>query len=740
VVFDPATGDPFPGHVLPANRIDSVARNYLNAFDPPNAPGVSNNFLKFRKIDETINQYDVRLDVPWSQKQTVFGRFSLHNQSRTRDSFFTKLPAGFGAGEETGSTRQVAFGDTDIFSPNPINDFRFGFTRIFIGIHECGIGGRCGVSPTISKDLGIPNVNRGDPLSEGGVGLGTGGTGFIEFTGDGGPFWVPSNNTYFSDKVAIIKGAHSIKFGGEVRLRQINPFDGGRTGPAKGFLGADSGASGNAQAGLLLGVMSFSARPQVNGPFTLTSSEWGLFVQDDWKATPNLTFNIGLRYDFFRPQGERFNRVGNFDLQTGTIRVASTDNRDLVNSDKNNFGPRFGLAYSFGPERKFVVRGGYGLLYSLDATQFPPLTFNPPNFAPAFVGGTNPATGQRVSLSSGPPIFPGGNDALNLDGGFSYRYIDPNKRDSYVHQYNLSVQWEFAPNWVVDAGYVATRGRKLQSVRNLGAAGSGLGIAHTRTGSFLNNVKAYENRSNSDYDSLQVRVEKRLSYGLATITSYTWSHSIDDSTGDFGAIGEARGDFGGPVNPPNAAMERGTSGFDYRHRFTSAVIYDLPFGRGQRYLNQLDPVTDRVLSGWQVNFIILGQSGQPYTVTLAGSSVRPDLVGDPSPTDADRQAGRVFNPNAFRKPTATVTNFAGKKVTIGTAGRNVLRGPSRANTDFSLFKNTRLTEGVNLQFGIEFFNFFNNVQKVVPNTGLNFNPDGTVLLGSGGNPGELFNA
>lgn len=502
-------------------------------------------------------------------------------------------------------------------------------------------------------------------------------------------------------------------------------------------MGADAGATGNAQAGLLLGIMNFSARPQVNGPFTLTSSEWGFFVQDDWKATPNLTFNIGLRYDFFKPQVERYNRIGNYDLATGTIRVASDDDRDLVNPDKNNFGPRFGFAYAFGPERKLVLRGGYGLLYALDATEFPPLTFNPPNFPPAFIGGTHPVTRRPVTFSTGPPVFPGGGDPLNLDPTFSYRMVDPNRRDSYIHQYNLSVQWEFASNWVLDVSYVATKGLKLLAVRNLGV-NRGLGVARTRTGQLLNGVKTYENRAQSSYDSLQVRLEKRFSYGLGAITSYTWGHSLDNSTGDFGAIGEARGEFGGPVNPLNERLERGSSGFDYRHRLTSAVIFDLPFGHGRPLLNNLDPVTDRIIGGWQVNFIVLGQSGQPFTATVAGSSVRPDLVGDPSPTDQDRQAGRSFNPSAFRPPSQSVMNFAGRSITFGTAGRNILRGPKRWNTDFSLFKNTRITENVNLQFGIEFFNLFNNVQLVLPNSGISFNNDGSVNFSN--NVGQTFNA
>jgi len=730
---------------IPANLIDPVAQRYLNAFPLPNFPqnGVSNNFLKLRNVEETIDGFDVRIDHNLSTNHVLFGRFSYADQFRSRESFFDALPAGFGAGEEDGSTRQFAFGSTYSFAPTTINDFRFGYTRITIGINECGVGGRCGISPTVSADLGIPNANAGaDELRQGGLGVGTGGLGGIEFTGDGGPFIVPQNHFYISDKVTFLRGNHNIRAGGEVRFRQVNAFDGGRTGPAKGFLGFDGGtggATGNAQANMLLGIAGFSAAPQVNGPFTLSSHEYSAFVHDDWKVSPRLTLNLGLRYDLFTNPFERHNRFGNYDFASQRILLASDDDRNLVSDDHNNFGPRIGFAYAVDNDRNIVVRGGWGLLYFQDAAEFPPLALNPPNGAPVFLGGTD-QQGRPVNLSTGPPQAIGNSDPVNLQEFASYRFVDPNNRTAYTHQYNLGVQWQFASTWVLDVGFQGSSTKRLLATRNLGSGdfqdgsfSTGLGLARTVTDGELAFLKAYENRAAASYSSLQARLEKRLSQGLVMINSYTWSHAIDETSGDFGAVAEARGEFGGPQNPFCFSCEKGNSGFDYRHRFTSSVVYDLPFGRGRPFLDQGGAI-DKVIGGWQVNFIIIAQSGQPYSI-VTGNGRRPDIISNPL---ENVPAGLEYNPNAFAPPSGRVTNLGGGEVRFGSAGRNILRGPSRYNTDFSLFKNTSLTETVSIQLGIEFFNFFNNVQRVVPNNFLNFDANGNVDFGN--QPGQIFNA
>ena len=732
-VCDPVTGQAFPNGIIPLNRQDPVARTFLQAFDLPNFPGTFNNFLKLRRIEEQINGFDVRIDHNISDHNVLFGRFSLANQFRARESFFTQLPAGFGAGEEDLNSRQLALGDTYSISPTTINDFRLGFSRVNIAINECGVQGRCGISPTISADLGIPNVNFGeDPVRQGLLGVGAnGGTGQIEFVGDGGPFFVNSNNYHVSDKVTFIRGNHTAKVGGDVRVRQVNVFDGG-AGPAKGFIGFDDRDTGNTQANVLLGRSSFSNAPLVNGPFTVSSHEYDVFVQDDWKVSPRLTLNLGLRWDLFTNPFERHNRQGNYSFETRTIILASDDERNLVDDDHNNFGPRIGFAYAINESRNLVVRGGWGLLYFFDATNTPPLIKNPPNGVP-FAGRTDNTFAP--TLSTGPPNQIPETSPTNLNSFSTYQFLDPNNRTPYVHQYNLTVQYQLGQTWVFDVGYQGASTKKLLATRNLGNEGNGLGLARNINGAVIGRVKATENRASSTYNSLQVRLEKRLSAGLTMIHAYTWSHTIDETAGDFGAIADARGELGGPQNPLCTACEKGDSSFDVRHKYTNSIVWDLPFGSGRRFIDTTGAV-NKIVSGFELSFFTVWQSGIPFSVVLdSNTQIRPDLIGDPT---ANVPEGFHFNPSAFAPPSQIVENLAGKEITFGTAGRNILRGPSRFNVDAALYKNTKLTETVSLQLGLQMFNLFNNVQRVVPNNRLRFNSDRSVDFSN--RPGEIFNA
>jgi hypothetical protein len=219
------------------------------------------------------------------------------------------------------------------------------------------------------------------------------------------------------------------------------------------------------------------------------------------------------------------------------------------------------------------------------------------------------------------------------------------------------------------------------------------------------------------------------------IHAYTWSHTIDETAGDFGAIADARGEFGGPQNPFCFRCEKGNSSFDIRHKYTNSIVWDLPFGRGRRFINNAG-AADRILSGFEVSFFTTFQSGIPFSVVMdSNNQQRPDLIGDPT---ENIPPGLFYNPRAFAPPSQRVINLAGKEIVYGSAGRNILRGPRRFNVDGALYKNTAITERFQLQLGVQLFNLFNNVQKVVPNNALRFNADGTVDFSN--RPGEIFNA
>jgi len=756
----------------------------LALYPLPTLPTVANpnnsnhvNFFGVRNNTETINAGDVKIDHRFSDKNNIFGRYSQSNQARSRANFFPNVPtAGFGAGDEVGNTRQVAVSDTHVFKPTLLNEVRFGWTRVEIGIFNCGVGGACGVSPTTCQDLGIPNCNKGTLGTSGGILTGGFGTGEFEFTGDGGLFLVKSNNYYVNDNVTIITGKHTRKAGIEVRPRLLDTIDGGRAGGLKGNLQYGSGqpqSTGNVQGDYLLSrpVIHYSAGSILGGgnPFLLRGVEWAAFVQDDWKITPSLTLNLGLRWDFFPTMSEKSDREANYDVATRSI--IRPNQQTLVDDPKRNFAPRVGFAYNFGPRKQYVLRGGYGIFYSTDGVDSPPLINNPPltrsvdaNNA-GFFGGPN----LNVNLTTGPPnTTPVDPPVISTD---SKLFVVPRQGITpMIQESNLSLQWQLSRDWMIDVGYAATRARHLLSTRNLGNGGNGLGIARTPTGaatltnptpnSPIGTVIAYEDRSSSNYDGLQLRTDKRFSYGFQLTASYTFSHNIDDSTGVFTGYGESRGTNGGPVNPFDFHLERSNSSLDRRQVFITNGIWDLPIGKGKWIGGGISEGANRIIGGWQTNFILSAGSGQPFGV-VADSNVGRGRVNVFLGCDPFKgvPAGAFLNVACFSVPTAVtadcpgggttivgavgpagfVRNLSGKvdclgnvgdPIIFGNSGRNQFTGPNYFRTDFSIFKNTNFGERYKVRFGLEFFNLFNTVDLLVPVNKLgdgNFNRFRTAL-------------
>ncbi|MBA2527518.1 MAG: TonB-dependent receptor [Pyrinomonadaceae bacterium] len=764
VICDATTGLPFANATIPAGRISPQTRTFFNLFPSATAtrlnPGQNdNNFFSQRDVKEKIDNFDIKLDYKVSDDNSLSGRFSRQNFSAIRGSFFPQVPAGFGAGNEIGNTRQLVVTDTHTFSPTILNEFRFGFTKINIGIINCGVGGACGISETFSADVGIPNVNNGTFEQSGSILTGGFGNGFVEFAGDGGPFIVNSKNPYFADTLTIIKGNHTIKFGGELRLRYLETIDGGRTGGLKANLAyADNGPSTGTNLSCPVASQGPSFNPATGsgcfvdsngiafggtglaianlldnrvaalqtfrgsvpgGAFNLRGQEYGFFVQDDFKVNDKLTLNLGLRYDLFPASTEKSGRLGNYDPVTRTVLLASGSDDSLIETDKNNFGPRVGFAYAFGPERNMVVRGGYGLLYTLDATDRPPLVNNPPfTNSITFNNAFDSSTPRSVfNLTTGPPNVPTISPSLLISPGGAITVFrqDPQQKTALVHQFNIGYQMQLGRDYALDIGYVGNRTRSLLQTLDIG--GSGTAEARNTAGTFLSG-RFYTNRARANYDALQMQLQKRLSGNIQGQISYTFSRNRDDSTGVFQGIGEGRGSQGGPQNPFDLEAEYGRSSLDVPHLLSANAIIDLPFGKGQRYMNS-SATADKILGGLQLNIIVNGRSGFPFTVVDGDNgNRRANVVGDPF---SGAPAGRYLNRAAFGGPTGAcpgpncVVNAAGSQIRFGTQPRNLFKGPGFIRTDFSVFKNTGLLENLKMQIGIEFFNLFNQATYTVPN-------------------------
>jgi len=752
-VCNPFTGQAFAGAIIPANLISPITQKIFNLYPQPtinvfNPDQGNNNFFTQRANKELINNYEVKIDHKLTASNSLSGRYNDQRLKTNRANLLPGLPtAGFGAGDEVGNTRQITISDTHTFSPTMLNEFRFGLTQIDIGIFNCGVGGACGTSATFAKDVGYPNANDGSLEASGGPGLGNFGSGFTEYLGDGGLFRVKSKNPYFADSLTIVHGNHVTKAGGEVRLRHLNTIDGGRSGFLKGNMqyadngpatgpnaacpagsgtatncyvdanGVPYGGTGNAQANELMSLPAFQvSRGKVfGGPFNLRTQEYGFFVEDDWKVNSSLTLNLGLRYDLFTPPSETSGRTSYYFPDVSRVVVASGAKDRIVSMDKNNFGPRVGFAYSINKEKTMVIRGGYGLLYTLDGTDYPPSIRNPP-----FTNSVNltqfldaPTSRTYFSVNTGPPsITTQVNPATLPDAGLALYSVDRKQKIGYVHQFQVSYQWQFSRDWSLDVGYVGNRSRNLLTTLNIGS--SGTGASRNAGGAFLGNVLLYTNAASSKYDGLQTQVQKRFSRNIQGQISYTFSHTTDNGVGLIGSLGDSRsGGRVGYVNPFDLNSDNGRSSLDIRHLLSADAIIDLPFGKGQKYLSNGGPM-DRFVSGWQINIIQSARTGFPFSVLCNCDLGRPSVIGDPF---ANVPAGRYMNAAAFSTTAGITTlpaNPAGTVIRFGNEKRNAFTGPAIWNTDVSVFKNTAIRENLKFQLGMEFFNFWNHTKRTVP--------------------------
>jgi outer membrane receptor protein involved in Fe transport len=464
-------------------------------------------------------------------------------------------------------------------------------------------------------------------------------------------------------------------------------------------------------ANSLLGITGFAQRSRTfGGPFDLRMQEYGFFVQDDWKAGDRLTLNFGLRYDLLpgpTAPTEKDGRIGYYFPEERRVVVAGDGGERIVELDKNNFGPRVGFAYALNDEKTLVLRGGYGIVYTLDGVDYPPAVRNPPSTNIVF---------DNWTLGTGPPTPPP-LDPANVPSGTNLFSVDREQKNGYVHQFQLSLQYQLTNDLSFDVGYVGNRTKNLLATFQQGS--NGQGVARNSRNELIGSVLLYSNAAKSSYDGLQLQLRKRLSHNITGQVSYTWSHTIDNATGVFNGIGDSKNQGRqGPVHPFDLDFDRGNSVLDIRHLLSANAIVDLPLGKGQRFLDQGGAVNGLV-GGWQLNVIVSARSGFPFSVVCQCDLIRPSIIGDPF---AGRPPDRYLNAAAFQATAAvSVVNEAGQTVRFGGLGRNTFRGPSIWNTDLSLFKNTALplTEQTRLQFGIEFFNFFNHTNFTVPNNNSN---------------------
>ncbi len=745
------TRDPFPGNVIPRSMFDSVTSRLIEAYPLPDAGGLTNNQVTNPVLGQNWDQGDIRADYNISSNTTLFGRYSQQNTLTLPPSTFglqmipgLDEPVGLGnSSTYAGSNQLVAhhavIAGTHVFSPTLVMDARFGYGRF--NLHALKDGATPGAN--LGEKLGVHNSNQG-PFSYGLPIFSP-----ANYTGIGGPASMPTirlENT-FNPNVSLTKlhGAHSIKFGVNIVRRQIIDF---QTNQGDGSFSFDrtftsdpnnTGSTGDSMASFLLGTASGISQDFLLVWPGIRVIEIGSYAQDDWKVTSRLTLNLGLRYEYTPPPVEVNNQWANFNLQTGKMLIAGVNaNRQVgVQTDKNNWAPRFGFAYQL--RRTTVLRGGYGIFYNTQGNgsalfrlhrQLP--------FGPSYVANVDQFSSTPARVQDGLPPIPNIDQKTLIENPVgSFNSVPPNYKTGYAQQANFGIEQEL-PQWdtVVKIFYVANLARQVDMSYNINTPDPGPGSpASRRPLRFLApgvvNLTYADTTGVSNYHSLQVTAERRFAKGLALLGAYTYSHSIDNVPLQQG--GGSDGPM--PQDIRYRFLDRGTSGFDITHRFSQSVIYDMPFGAG-RQVNIGNPVLNQVLGNWQVNAIFVTQTGLPFTPVLATS------VSNAGGSRPDRlKSGAIDNPTITRWfdtsfNTVDAAWATPRQYTYGNAGRNILRGPGRTNLDLSVFKHFAITERYRLQFRAEFFNFFNHPQFDLPNASVG-SPNAGVISSTVGTPRDI---
>ncbi|MEO6725694.1 MAG: carboxypeptidase-like regulatory domain-containing protein [Blastocatellia bacterium] len=756
-VKDPLTGLQFPGNKIPANRISPVATATLSLFYPqPNtgaATATSNNLSQLFPAPTDSNQFDVRIDQNLSERQSIFGRYTWKDIKA--ESFESGILPPIGAIQRP--QKVWAFTGAYNFSirANLFNEFRGGLSGRNV-LKDFGSNGA-----DIIKQLGLQGLSANLPKSPGVPDIAI--TGFTT-TGISRGFTTTDRTYQFLDNVTWTKGRHTVKGGVDFRRLSTTDLLSFTTGDDFGtftFDGTVTGTGGNGVIGhpfaaFLLGIPD-RTQYAVTGP-DIDGTVWhqGFFIQDDWKVSPRLTLNLGLRYELHPPFKEKNFNITNFDRKTGNAIVPNEEARraaspgfvasigtskvvtaaeagvpeTLRTTDYNNFAPRFGFAYRPFNNAKTVVRGGYGIYtISILGSVFYSLTGVHTSDVRAF---SNRFDANRVPLFQFPLAFPSGPGAVASVGSQDFRTANQQDyADPYNQQWNLTFEQEVGWDTSFRLTYNGQHSVKL-------SVGPDLNQVPTNTVGFAtanlsrpypnwNIIFTRDNGGTANFHGLTAEVNRRLAKGLQFTSSWAWSKNLSD------AEGATSGSFGaenGPrlLNRFNRHADYGNLGFTRRHRALTTFIWEVPVGKGRSYLGGAHRAVDAALGGWQVSGIVLFQTGVYLTPTFTGTdpsgtgasrraSQRPDVVGDPTP--AEQTSAAWFTRAAFAAPANNIGRY-------GYASVGSLVGPGTRNFSMGLAKKFRFTEQTGLQFQADFSNVFNHLNLGNPSTNTSSSAFGTI--------------
>jgi hypothetical protein len=712
-IRDPQTGQPFPGNQIPISRISPVARALLN--DVANYPlpnrtvpgGVTGNFVGDTLLAIRAHQGDVRVDWSHSANDKFFGRYSFATYEDRRDR--QPFPLVFTARNDQ-PFHNAAFSWNRVFGPSIINEVLVGFSHVTV----------------TQETFDWANVGAGNALY--GIGGGQPIDGLTSI-GFGSGLTLPGTSALDSDtlaktyqineKLTWLKGRHMLKFGGQWLHYNQRRFYAGNNG-LLGFINYNGAFSGFAFSDFLLDLVSSKGRGggDPDDPWTQLQDRTAIFVQDDFKLTPSVTLNLGLRWAYTSPLVEKDNRQSNFDLQTGRQIFAedgSIESRALYAPYYKGFEPRVGGAWR--PGDRWVLRGAYGISQFMEGTGANlRLPLNPPFFFESSVN-YDATTGAGSASSGFAELVPGTTPSGNV------RAYDPNLRPQFTHQWNAFVEYLLTSSLSAQVGYVGHHADHLVTPVEGNQALPGVGDPSTWAPKntrrplygaqpLITTIATTAARSGSKYNSMQASLRQRSAHGLEFLASYTLAKGTTNNRGFYGVFGgtglqgvtsATEGAYWQNTYDPEA--EWGPMFHDVRHNLVLSATYELPIGNGRQWGSQWSGVTDALLGGWRLSGIFQTRSGLPITVidgrarSLQGErgSERPNCVGDWKP--GDQSIDHWLDINGFA---------AASLGTFGNCPVGVARAPGYTNLDLVLGKRFAAGGPRYAEFRVEAFNVLNH--------------------------------
>ncbi|MBZ5602081.1 MAG: carboxypeptidase regulatory-like domain-containing protein [Acidobacteriia bacterium] len=739
-VQNPYTGDMYTDGVIPASQITPFARKVLSDLPAPNLPGLANNYENLPRRTDFSDKGDVKIDHQFNERWTSLIRLS----QRKNNSFIPPTIPGPSGGNSDAYVyildQQLAGGATWTPTPSTVVELRLGISRAINEKNPYGIGG-----PDMQQLYGISGLPTDKRIAGG----------LTQQNVAGYDAWgrQTSSPQYQNPLVwdprasmSRVAGRHSVKFGYEYQRVETEIDDFNPTYGSDGYGGQFTRPSSQKSNAIYnLADFLYGARSSYelnNVAFVHYEQRMQFaFVQDDFKVRPGLTINAGLRYEFATPQWERDNHLANFDPATQTLisaKSGSLADRALVDPNYKNFGPRIGLAYSVTP--KTVIRSAYGISYihfnRLGGENL--LAYNGPYIVDAAISqipsqGLCAANSRPVTcFRPTPDGYPSGiTDPQNFSTLQTRTIYTPRHNPTpYVQAWHFTIQRQLAKDLVLDLAYVGNHSVGLEILGDANQArqnlpGQNIPLQQRRPISNFTYIQEAFDGGFSNYNALQVKLERRFSGGLYLLNSFTWSKALDDAPGH---LEYANGDYS-KVNIWNLASEKGLSNYNQPLNNTTTFVWDTPFGKGRRFGSSWNPAIDALLGGWRITGINTMVSGQPINMTYSPVSsatvqgninYRPDLIGDPLMPENQRDINHYLNPNTVVLPTSLLNPF-------GTAARNVGRSTPMYQFDGGVHKDFHLPwEGKVVTFRSEFFNLLNKTNFQAANGNRSSTAFGTI--------------